>query len=321
MSVFTKVIESEARVWLKQYTIGALSRLEGIASGVENTNYFLTTTHGEFVLTLFEKLTAHELPYYLDLMAHFARHGIPSPLPIAGIQGGFLSELNGKPACIVTRLPGRPIEHPDPEHCAEVGELLAEMHLAGTSYPAHMSNWRGPPWWETFVPQLQPLLPADEAALAGSELIFQRSQRREGLPRGVIHGDLFRDNVLFFESRVAGVIDFYFACDEVLLFDIAVTVNDWCMDSGDTLNRDRGLALLEAYHEVRPLTAQEHEAWPAMLRAAAYRTWLGRLGYVHFPQPGEMTHTKDHTHFRRILEQHIADSEALKSLWVAADRH
>src|ERR1700674_1415957 len=316
MSVFTNVSELQARTWLKQYTIGALSKLEGIVSGVENTNYFLTTTHGEFVLTLFETLTSRQLPYYLDLMAHLARHGIPSPLPIADIQGSFLGELNGKPACIVTRLSGRPAEHPDAEHCAEVGELLAEMHLAAKSFPLHMNNWRGASWWKTFVPEVQPHLPGDEAALLLSELEFQLRQKHEALPRGAIHGDVFRDNVLFFENRVAGVIDFFFACDEVLLFDIAITVNDWCVSPDDTLEEGRVRALLQAYDAVRPLTAEEHEAWPAQLRAAAFRTWLGRLGYAHFPQSGEMTHTKDHTHIRRILQRHIQTGDGLKSIWI-----
>jgi homoserine kinase type II len=316
MSVFTNVTEHQARAWLKQYTIGALSKLEGIASGVENTNYFLTTTHGEFVLTLFEKLSADKLPYYLDLMAHLARHGIPSALPIADIQGSFLGELNGKPACIVTRLSGRPVQHPDVEHCAEVGELLGEMHLAGKSFPSHMNNWRGSSWWKTFVPEVRPHLTGEAAALLQSELEFQLRQEHGALPRGAIHGDLFRDNVLFFENRIAGVIDFYFACDEALLFDIAITVNDWCVDSDDTLEASRVRALLQAYDALRPLTAEEQQAWPAQLRAAAYRTWLGRLGYVHFPQSGEMTHTKDHAHIRRILQRHIQNGDGLKSIWL-----
>jgi homoserine kinase type II len=317
MSVFTKVSEAEARAWLKQYTIGALTGLEGIASGVENTNYFLSTTHGEFVLTLFEKLGASELPYYLDLMAHLARHGLPCALPIAGIKGGFLGELNGKPACIVTRLPGRPIEVATPESCAEVGELLAEMHLAGESYDAHMDNWRGLPWWERFVPQVQPLLDASDAKLLVEELQFQRTQDLHTLPRGVIHGDLFRDNVLFSGARISGVIDFYFACDEALLFDIAVTVNDWCIDEAGRIDAALAQPLLDAYHGVRPLCAPEHTAWPAVLCAAAYRSWLGRLGYNYFPQPGEMTHTKDHGHFRRILENHISDATTLRDVWVS----
>jgi homoserine kinase type II len=316
MSVFTTVTEDQARAWLKQYTIGALTRLEGIASGAENTNYFLTTTHGEFVLTLFEKLSARELPYYLDLMAHLAHHGIPSPLPIDSIHGSFLGELNGKPACIVTRLSGRPVERPSPEHCAEVGELLAEMHLAARSFPARMDNWRGLSWWMSFAPQAAPRLPAEEAALVQSELQFQCSQKRESLPHGAIHGDLFRDNVLFFENRIAGVIDFYFACDEVLLFDLAITVNDWCMGGDGALDQSRVLPLLQAYDTVRPLLPEEHDAWPAQLRAAAYRTWLGRLGYAYFPQPGEITHTKDHSHFRDILERHIENGENLKANWI-----
>ena len=314
MAVFTRVSEAEARAWLRSYTIGTLVRLEGIASGIENSNYFVTTTHGEFVLTLFEKLGHAELPYYLNLMAHLGRHGIPCPLPIETIAGSALSTLNGKPACIVTRLPGRPVDAPRAVECREVGEMLAEMHVAGATYAAHMDNWRGLAWWERFVPQVVPHLPADEAALARNELAFQRAQDFTGLARGVIHGDLFRDNVLFDTGRIKGVIDFYFACDDALLFDLAVTANDWCVSADAALDMARAAALLAAYHEVRPLAAAERAALPAMLRAAAFRSWLGRLGYRYFPQAGEMTHTKDHGHFRRLIEHHIAQAPALAAL-------
>ena len=306
MSVFTAVSADQASAWLKHYTIGHLSKLEGIAAGIENTNYFLTTTHGEYVLTLFEKLTLDELPYYVNLMAHLAQHGIACPLPIGRIDGQYLSVLNGKPACIVTRLAGRPLHRPGTAHCAEVGELLAEMHLAGKSYPRRMENWRGKAWWETFVPRVQPLLSGDEARVVADERNYQGSYDYTALPQGVIHGDLFRDNVLFTGDRIGGVIDFYFACNEALLFDVAVTVNDWCVRSDATLDEAMSEGLLTAYHGTRPLSDQERDAWPAMLRAAAFRSWLGRLGYAYFPQPGEMTHTKDHGHFYRLLQYHIA---------------
>jgi homoserine kinase type II len=304
MSVFTPVTEDQARAWLKNYTLGHLIKLEGIAAGIENTNFFLTTTHGEYVLTLFEKLSLDELPYYVQLMAHLAHRGIPCPLPIERIDGEYLSLLNGKPACIVTKLAGRPIQTPSSVHCMEVGEMLAEMHLAGGNYKQRMENWRGLKWWKTFVLQVAPLLPQDEANLIRSELNFQEKQDYSSLPQGVIHGDLFRDNVLFVGDRIGGVIDFYFACNETFLFDLAVTVNDWCVRADATLDTVLAESLSSAYHSVRPLSDIEQRAWPAILRAAAFRSWLGRLGYTYFPQPGEITHTKDHGHFRRLLEHH-----------------
>ena len=312
MSVFTVVSEDQARAWLKHYTIGHLSLLEGIAAGIENTNYFLTTTHGGYVLTLFEKLTPDELPYYVNLMAHLAHHGIACPLPIERVDGEYISVLNGKPACIVTRLAGRPVETPGAAHCAAVGELLAEMHLAGGSYRRRMENWRGKAWWEKFVPQVQPLLNAEDAGLVADELRFQRSRDYTALPQGVIHGDLFRDNILFVGNRIGGVIDFYFACNDALLFDLAVTVNDWCVRPDATLDQVMSDSLVNAYHATRPLTGAEYLAWPAMLRAAAFRSWLGRLGYTYFPQAGEMTHTKDHGHFGRLLRQHRVHTQELK---------
>ena len=316
MSVYTQVTAPQAEAWLKRYSIGTLVKLEGISSGIENTNYFLTTSHGEFVLTLFEKLAAQELPYYINLMAHLANHGIPCPKPIAKLDDAFLGELNGKPACIVSRLAGRSLSEPAPAHCAEVGATLADMHLAGQSYKTIMPNAHGPKWWKSFSAQLLPLVPADEANIITEELRFQSLYRLEDIPRGVIHADLFRDNILFVDSRVGGVIDFYFACNDALLYDLAITANDWCVRPDATLDEARVLALLKAYHATRPLTAIEHGAWPAMLRAAAFRSWLGRLGYNYFPMAGEITHTKDHSHFKRILQNHTANQPALRELWV-----
>ncbi|MES2353312.1 MAG: homoserine kinase [Pseudomonadota bacterium] len=311
MSVFTPVTENQARTWLKNYTLGQLVKLEGIAAGIENTNFFLTTTHGEYVLTLFEKLTMDELPFYIDLMAHLSHRGIPCPLPIEKTDGEYLGLLNGKPACIVTKLAGKPIHTPLSTHCAEVGRMLAEMHVAGNSYKGRMENWRGPKWWNSFVHQVLPLLPKDEADLASNELSFQANQNYASLPQGVIHGDLFRDNFLFTDDHIGGIIDFYFSCNEALLFDLAITVNDWCVRDDATLDTTLANDLIRAYHATRALTDIEQQAWPAILRAAAFRTWLGRLGYTYFPQSGEMTHTKDHGHSQRLLEYHTTNTYQL----------
>ena len=316
MSVFTPVTPEQLSAWIKHYSIGALTHLEGIAAGIENTNYFVTTTQGRYVLTLFEKLRDGELPFYLNLMAHLARHGIPCPQPIANLDNEYLGTLNGKPASIVTCVPGTDLKQVNAEQCATIGALLAEMHLAGASYRAEMPNPRGPSWWKTALPKVLPFLDPNAAALLKEEVRFQSLYRFEDLPRGVIHADLFRDNVLWDGARVGGIIDFYFACRDVLLYDVAIAVNDWCITADATLDSQRTRALLGAYQRVRACTAVERGAWPAMLRAAALRFWVSRLYDLHLPRPGLLVHAKDPQHFRRILEQHGARESGLRELFV-----
>jgi homoserine kinase type II len=202
MSVFTTVTREQLSAWLRNYSIGVPSALDGILSGIENTNYFVTTTHGRYVLTLFEKLTRKELPFYLHLMAHLSSHGLPCPKPIANLQNELLGELNGKPAAIVSCLEGQPVTEPGALHCARVGEVLAEMHLAGRTYPGQLENLRGDRWWTACAPEIYPFLKPEDAQMLESEIRFQAGQNREGLPRGVVHADLFRDNVLFDGDRL-----------------------------------------------------------------------------------------------------------------------
>lgn len=311
MSVYTTVTADELSAWLADYNVGTLLDLHGIPAGIENTNYFVDTTAGRYVLTLFEKLTAAELPFYLGLMAHLSGRGIPSARPLPDRAGSLLGELNGKPAALVTFLPGKDVEHPAAAQCAAVGTVLARIHLAGQSYTSRMDNPRGLPWWQEVMPRLLRFLPADDAALLREEVDFQARHRHVDLPRGAIHADLFRDNVLFEDSRIAGVIDFYFACTDALLYDVAISVNDWCLESDGRLDPGRTTALLEAYRKARPFTPEEPAAWPAMLRAAALRFWISRLYDFHLPRPGELTHAKDPGHFRGILKQHIAHEDRL----------
>ena len=302
MSVFTRVTADELSAWLKRYAIGTLIDLQGIAAGIENTNYFVTTSHGRFVLTLFERLNAAELPFYLNLMAHLARHGIPCPAPLADRSNRYLGTLNGKPATLVTCLPGAPLGSPQPVHCGRVGAMLADMHHAGRGYGGKQENPRGPVWWREAARRVVPFLDGARSELLSSELEFQAQHRGLDLPRGPVHADLFRDNVLFEADRIGGVIDFYFAGIDALLFDVAVTVNDWCIDQSGEIDPERANALVAAYRATRELTAAEREAWPVFLRAAALRFWLSRLYDFYLPRPGELTHAHDPEHFRRVLE-------------------
>ncbi len=315
MSVYTKVTAAELTDWLRQYSVGTLVELHGIAAGIENTNYFVTTTHDRYVLTLFERLPAQDLPFYLNLMAHLARHGIPCPSPIADRANRLLSTLGGKPAALVSRLPGANLTQPSPAHCAQVGSVLADMHVAGHSYDGTLENPRGPKWWRATAPKVIPYLDQRRRQLLESELDFQSRHRFQDLTRGPIHADLFRDNVLFDGPRIGGVIDFYFAGVDAWLFDVAVTLNDWCVDADGAIEGARADAYLRAYHAVRPFTAVERDAWPVMLRAAALRFWLSRLHDFHLPRPGELVHAHDPEHFRRVLERRIADANDRP--WVA----
>jgi homoserine kinase type II len=253
MSVFTPVSDADARKLLEHYTLGELEGLEGIAQGVENTNYFLTTTTGAYVLTLFEHIPRADLPFYVGLMDHLANHDVRCPAPLKRDDGAMLTEVNGKPAVIVTRLPGAPRARPTAEDCTRVGAILADIHVAGVEYDAALENWRGAKWRSSFAQKLQPKLSRPENDLIAAENRYQGMHDDTVLPQGIIHGDFFHDNVLWDEDGNGGVIDFYFACDDVLLYDVAIAVNDWCITPGATLDAARANAFLHGYGERRPL--------------------------------------------------------------------
>jgi homoserine kinase type II len=315
MSVFTTVTSEQLRTWLRHYPVGDLRDLQGIAAGITNTNYFVTTEQGRYVLTLFEKNSADDLPFFLDLMTHLAERGVPCPRPVISEAHQSLAELNGKPATLVTCLPGRDVELPSVAQCREVGRVLAEMHVAGQTFTTQMPNPRGVAWREATAARLMGVLGEEDRAMLKDELAFQASLDTAALPHGVIHADLFRDNVLFDGEKLGGLIDFYYACNGILLYDVAIAVNDWC-ECGSGIDEERMLALLRAYHAVRPLNDAEHQAWPAMLRCAALRFWLSRLYDLHYPQAGELTHAKDPQHFQKILRLRIAESSLLARLCV-----
>ena len=311
MAVFTSVSEPEFSAWLGNYSLGSLLELQGIASGIENTNYFVTTSNGRFVLTLFEKLGADELPFYLNLMAHLARHGIPCPAPMANRNNQFLGELNGKPACIVSRLNGKSTIVPTLEQCAAMGAMLGQMHVAGQSFSQNMPNPRGATWRAVTQLKVSAFLDVAQTALLDNECALHAQHDLLQLPQGIIHADLFRDNVLLDDNRISGLIDFYFACSDALLYDVAITVNDWCINAESKLDTKRTQIFLRAYHAVRPLQDNERNAWPQVLRLAALRFWLSRLFDKHLPRDGELVNAHDPGHFERILKNHITSTAAV----------
>ncbi|MEZ0231573.1 MAG: homoserine kinase [Methylophilaceae bacterium] len=306
MSVFTTVSSEQLRIWLSTYPLGELLDLQGIASGITNTNYFVTTTTGRYVLTLFEEHSAEELPYFIDLMTHLAERNVPCPHPIANLDGQALSTLEGKPAALVSCLKGRSLEEPAPIHCAEIGHVLAKMHLAGADFTLQTVNSRGAAWRSATASKVAPFLNTEDREMLEQVFAIEGSLGLNSLPHGVIHADLFRDNVLFDGDTLGGLIDFYYACNDVLLYDVAIAVNDWCVQGDGTLDVTRSEALLQAYNAVRPLTGAEHAAWPGLLCIAALRFWLSRLNDFHFPHAGELTHAKDPQHFQRILKKRIS---------------
>lgn len=311
MAVFTPVTLDELRSWVVQFPIGEALGIKGIASGIENSNFFIATRTGEYVLTIFEKLSFEELPFYLNLMRHLAERGVLVPAPIANRDGSLITPLHDKPAALVSKLEGSHQMSPAPSHCSAVGGMLARMHLAARDFSLQQPNLRGLDWWNETTPVVLPYLDDSDQHLLRSEMHFQEAfaatPAYHHLPRGPIHADLFRNNVMFDGERLTGFFDFYFAGCDTWLFDVAVTVNDWCIDQDSgKLDTARVRAMLDAYHAVRPFTADEHAAWQPMLRAAALRFWLSRLYDLHLPRDAEMLTPHDPTHFERILRERVA---------------
>jgi homoserine kinase type II len=306
MSVFTELNAAQASAWLENYALGSLVTIAGIAEGVQNSNFFLDTTLGQYVLTIFEQEPGAQLPFHLQLLAHLSARGIPCPAPVANRRQEYLGQIAGKPAAIVSRLPGCSRSVPEVGHCAAIGNMLARLHLAAESYPEPLAHQRHTAWCAQVAAQLEPCLEDDDARLLRNELRHQQRYRPADLPRGVIHADLFRDNVLFLGDQVSGLLDFYFAGVDDLLFDLAVTVNDWCTTADGALDAQRSAALLAAYDHCRPLLTAERRAWPTMLRAAALRFWISRLQDHHLPRPGSLVIRRDPDAYRAILLTHIA---------------
>jgi homoserine kinase type II len=323
MAVFTEVPEEQAGALVRRLDLGELRSLRGIQGGIENTNYFLTVEKDgakhDFVLTLFERLSHEQLPFYLYLMKHLAQRGIPVPEPqtqpgtasAAHPEGELLFTLCGKPTAVVEKLRGHSELQPTAKHCAAVGEMLARMHVAGRDFTMSQPNLRGLAWWNETAPVVMPFLDPDQAALLRSELAYQNhvaaSSPYTALPRGPIHADLFRDNVMFEDGRLTGFFDFYFAGVDTWLFDIAVCLNDWCIDlPSGAHDEERSRAFLDGYAQVRPLATAERRLLPAMLRAGALRFWISRLWDFHLPREAAILKPHDPGHFERVLRGRVA---------------
>ena len=305
MSVYTEVGRDELVAFLGDYSVGDLVSYQGISDGIENTNYFVTTEQGQFVLTLFEHHEFGELAYFLDVMTFFYQHDIPSAHPAADKQGHYLKKLCGRPAALVLRLSGRGVDTvATASQCQAIGDVLGRMHVVGQQFGSRRTTERGPEWRQQTADKLLPLMDAESASLLQNELAFQAGYASLDLPSGVTHSDLFRDNALFEGDELKGIIDFYYACDEYLLYDLAVVVNDWCVDENGHLDQTHYQTVMTAYMRQRPLTEAEQANWNLVLRAAALRFWLSRLQDKLFPREGELTQIKDPDAFLTILQQH-----------------
>ena len=308
MAVYTDVSDEELESFIGSYAIGALTSFKGIAEGVENSNYLVHTEGGRYILTLYEKrVSPEDLPYFLALMEHLAARGLTCPLPVRDRKGRALKELAGRPAALITFLEGLWVRRPGIEHCAGLGDALARFHVAGSDFPMTRANSLSLPGWQSLFAAVGS--GADHVVPGLASLIAKELKHLEGawpgdLPVGVIHADLFPDNVFFLGDKVSGLIDFYFACNDMLAYDIAVCLNAWCFETDGSFNVTKARALLEAYEAVRPLTKAELDRLPTLARGAALRFLLTRTYDLINTDANALVKTKDPSEYLRKLRFH-----------------
>lgn len=304
MSVFTPLERHELEAFLAPYGLGRLKDFQGIAAGTENSNFFVSLEAGEFVLTLVERGPQADMPFFVELLEHLHQAGLPVPYAVVTQQGEALRELAGKPALLQPRLAGKHVSQPNAHHCAEIGAWLARLHLATREQILERRSDRGLDWMLEEGPVLALELHDEQLPLLRDSLheVEGLKTRILALPRANLHADLFRDNALFDGNHLSGVIDFYNACSGPMLYDLAITLNDWCSQDNEALDLPRARALLGAYAALRPFTSAEAELWPAMLRIACLRFWLSRLIAARRFQ-GRDVLVKDPGQFQRRLAQ------------------
>jgi homoserine kinase type II len=314
MSVYTTVEIPELEQFLTRYTLGELRDFQPIAAGITNTNYYLDIELDRFVLTLYEQHSNAELDYMLGLQQHLANLSVRCSEPVKDRNGHFYSQLNRRPAAIIRRLPGEVVATPAAHHCALIGAELARFHMAGSDYAGLRANPRGIDWVHAACDKLAPGLEAADACSITSTLDDCRRFGLERLPHGAIHADLFHDNALFVGGELGGIFDFDYACNDSFVFDIAVLLNDWCIDNEGHLLAALVSSFLDAYQQQRQLEAVELEALPLMLRLGALRFWLSRLYDKSFPLSGELTFIKSPDEFRHIHQLRSTQTIMLKEL-------
>ena len=308
MAVYTDVAADELKAFIDGYGIGALLSYKGIAEGVENSNFLLHAEAGHFILTLYEKrVAAKDLPFFLALMEHLAARGINCPQPVKNKQGEVLGEVAGRPAALVTFLEGMWMRRADAKHCAAVGEALAKLHLAGADFRMTRQNALSVEGWRPLVAACRERADGVQTGLRATiedELAFLEKNWPQHLPAGVIHADLFPDNVFFLGDKLSGLIDFYFACTDMLAYDVAICLNAWCFEPDFSYNVTKGRALLSSYAKVRTLGDAEREALPLLARGAALRFLLTRLvDWLNVP-PGALVRPKSPQEYFRKLRFH-----------------
>jgi homoserine kinase type II len=309
MSVYTSISDKEFSEILNTYPLGQFIRAQGISTGIENTNYFVTTTNGEYVFTLFEKIKPQELKFYISLLDAITASNIACPQPQANKHKKIIGTIKNKPFIFVTRIKGEIVSLVNLDHCKAISIALAKLHSTPLLTPSSVikppKNRFGKRWRDHAAKNIMPKLSKNDAKLLSSELVLYERFNYATLPHGIIHSDLFKDNVLFEHNQISGIIDFYDACYDSYLYDVAVTVNDWCTNKEGTLNEIYLASFLINYQTIRPLTDREKSAWPLMLRIAALRFWLSRLEDSLNPREGVLTHSKNPNTYKQILQNHI----------------
>lgn len=303
MSVYTPVTPQQLNEFLKLYSLGYLIKYSGIQAGIENTNYRVTSSQGEFILTIFESLSAKELVCYLELLTHLSQFKFPAPVPQQSKNNQLINMLQGKPAAIFNCLPGKSIDRPSIIDCSVMGEYLAKLHHVSQGAIFDKENVHELKACQQTFKEIKHSLSVQDIGLLSSEIAFQENYSLPDLPRGIIHADLFKDNVLFKQDTVSAILDFYNACQGYLLFDIAVACNDWCIE-GNVVSQQKIQTFLDGYQKQRKLTADELLSFPIFLRRAALQFWLSRLEHQLNPKEGALTQQKDPLIFKAILEQH-----------------
>jgi len=309
MAVYTSINSSDLNDWIEKFNFKDLVNFKGISSGVTNSNYLIQMAHSNYILTIFEHNNIEELPFYIDLMTYLAKENFLCPRPIENKNGQALGLLKDKPALMVSFLDGKEKAIRSPKSCYLVGQYLAKLHLIANNFSQLNKNTRGLDWVSDMYLNLKKYLSLEDQGILELEINYHKEMDKVELPEGIIHGDLFKDNVLFLNDKVSGFIDFYYACNEKFIYDIAIAINDWCIDQDGQINKSMFLEFIKGYQSKRKLTDNEQEYLNVALRLAALRFWLSRLEDFYNAKEGEITSIKDPKHFKDIL----LDRQAMKN--------